>query len=85
VTGQDPTLDDDALPRCCRAAYRADLLEGRVPEDLRPLDPSGRYVQCANCVPASRNVPPRAVAPPRPYVPTTWVVQMTDSANSGPA
>jgi hypothetical protein len=70
MTSTDPTLADDAIPRCCRNAYRLDILEGRDPTQLRPLDPSGRYTECASCVPASRNVPDQG--PARPYVPTDW-------------
>jgi hypothetical protein len=70
VTATDPSLETDAIPRCCRVAHQTDVAAGLAPAERRPLDPSGRYVQCESCVPGSRNVPD--LGPPRPYVPATW-------------
>lgn len=76
MTRQDPTLDDTAIPRCCRTQYIADLANGLTPEDLRPLDPSGRYVSCTDCIPGTRNTPD--LGPAEPYVPSTWGLRTTD-------
>jgi hypothetical protein len=69
-------LPAEQWPRCCRTAYDADAAAGVTPE--RPMDPSNRYVLCANCAAGTEGGNASPGAPPK-TAPAT--VGLTNTSN----